>query len=235
MTIKKLPRMKDFKEKFREKTIGELNLMLQSKDDLSFTAKIDLLDVVRERDADNELVSELEKEIELEKTKIGSLSYLKNLGFTIIENGDELQVRRDSKASYTDVIGLFIGTILMLFLIPFSMNIINIFSGDMDVDFIAIISSTLFFVLFIIGFLVFSRNLSRILEFKGFRIVSNGSIDLKISKYGNTYSVPKNDLLIETGRRAKLSFMSNGSELVLIDFESNKVFNQTLLSLYEKL
>ncbi|MEQ9467030.1 MAG: hypothetical protein RLN88_06425 [Ekhidna sp.] len=168
-------------------------------------------------------------------SSIEELTYLSNIGFTHKQDGNSLIILRSTKANVWDIVGIFLGFILMLSLGSAlnSWKIILFEKFQAQLLFGASLNTSIG----ILGFFLFYKGLNRFVEYSGFRIESGDNF-LLIKKQGISTiesSLTKSDLYFEEDDDKAILGMNSSEKVPLITASENFIFKATLKSLYDKL
>ncbi len=207
---------------FEKKEQPELVDLLRNRNSLNYNAKKSLHEVIQSDDFfiknyQNE-IGELKSQIENEDASIASFSYLKYLGFKVIQDKASIKVTRLPLFYFIDVIGILIGALLSgmaYFALPKWLFMYE--NGVSVVPAVVAVTSSL---VMLIGILLVVRSISRYFEFSGFEIVKNNS-GLMIKKRSDVFvdSILVHDSklgLLETDHELSLVYHNDQGEIVPI-------------------
>ncbi len=176
---------------FKQKERGELIDLLSERKRLSYDAKSALLEVIHTDEFFNSQytneLNKLKEDVDGEESSISSFSYLKYLGFRIIQEGDTIRITRLSRFYFVDLLGILIGA-LLAGVAYFGLSEWRIILTEGVSTMPAVISLSTAIVS-IVGIILLARSLSRYLEYSGFEIVKN-STGLLIRK--------RNDIMVDS-------------------------------------
>lgn len=168
---------------YKNHTPREIVAVLEHSDKLTYEAKLNLLDTIRNRSIDVS-TEKLEEQIAQKEAAIANLENLEELGFHYEENTTtgEIVVKRTSKAKIMDIISILLGVLLSLVgLIAFWL-LVAIFTGENEFGLDKLFMYVLMITAGLVGFKMLS-GIERFLDFNSFLLTKSGD-EVTIKKGG---------------------------------------------------
>lgn len=123
--------------------------------------------------------SELELAIEVKMSRINSLEYLNELGFSAIIRNDGVTVTRTSSAVLADVLAVIFGVLVFLLGVYGIGSLVSLFVNGEDINVFSLAVNLAMAGLVFLGFSFFN-GIKRLIDYAGFSLSNNeGSVTLR--------------------------------------------------------
>lgn len=226
----------NYKNIYKEKSPEELLSILDNFENLNYEGKSLLHSWLSESELNNydsSKLSQLKASIEAEDNQINALFYLKNLGLKAEESINEILIKRTSTAKTVDFTGVLIGVGLMLTLLLAFDNWTLIYENGVDI--LVLVFAVVFTIIGMLGLMLFSKTLSRFIEFRTFQIKKSDkglTFEIRHDLKNMKYEVSKADVIIENiSNITYLSIMADGEKISILTSNEGRVLQQTLTRL----
>lgn len=220
---------------YKHHTPREIIAVLEQSGKLTYEAKRDLLNEIKNRQIDIS-TERLEEQIAEKEKSIHNLDHLKDLGFVLHQEdkGAVITLRRASAAKFMDVAAIIVGAILFLVGLVHFWLLFSIFFGENEFSLDKLFLYVVLITAGMIGFKMLS-GLNRFLDYYKFLLVQTGEV-MTITKGGikgeQTLSV--DELKLEEEEEGELILSAGGIE-IMRSAQDNLVQKLTLESLLLKM
>ncbi|ELR73855.1 hypothetical protein C900_00019 [Fulvivirga imtechensis AK7] len=231
----------NYKKVFFNKSNEELlELLEHDEGTINYSAKLSLLDLLKERkiiDEDDPRVIAIKQSLQVEEDKIKDLKYLHNMGFKIHAADGQVKIVRSGMAKFVDLLGAFLGFLLMLVFIPAFGRWREIFDTGMEI--MPLVFAIVLSVIGLLGLMLFQKGAARFIDHLGFEILKDGSA-IRVSRLTgfklNKFDVAPNALFVEKNDgNVSLVCDSNDTRFALITTHGGPRFEKTIYYLKSEL